>query len=123
MRSIGGEYDMRNVDEYSIAYAEVLQILKYIPQKEYNKIPKEKINLFKSNADKENKFYYNPKKTLDENNVSKRAKAIIAILFKNYWANDIQRKKIIAKQNSDRRRIEEEKKKKYNYQNLFKCNN
>ena len=113
---------MNDINEYSIAYSEVLEILKYIPTEDYNKVPEEKIRLFKSNADKEYIFDYNPEKTLDENNVSKRAKAIIAILFRDYWANDVQRKIIIAKQNNDRREMEEEKKKNYKYEDLFKYN-
>ena len=32
--------------EYANAYSEVLEILKYIPIKDYNKIPKNKIELF-----------------------------------------------------------------------------
>lgn len=90
---------MENI-EYAIAYSEVLEILKYIPTEDYNKIPKSKIELFENNADKEYKFKYNPNITLNEQNVSKRAKAIIAILFRDYWATETQRKKIIAKQNS-----------------------
>ena len=30
--------------EYSIAYTEVLEILKHMPKKDYNKVPKERIN-------------------------------------------------------------------------------
>ncbi len=114
---------MENINEYEIAYAEILEILKYIPKSDYDKIPKEKINLFKKKADKKYKFKYNPNKTLEENNVSKRAKAIIIILFRDYWSNDTEKKMIIEKQNHDRKIVEEEKIKKYNYDDLFKKNN
>ena len=106
--------------EYANAYSEVLEILKYIPIKDYNKIPKNKIELFEKNANDENRFIYNPNKTLEEQNVTKRAKAIIAILFRDYWANEIQREKIIKKQNYDRIKLEEEKIKNYNPNNIFK---
>ncbi len=106
--------------EYAIAYKEVFEILKYIPKEDYNKIPSEKIELYKVMQEKNYNFKYNPSKTLDEQNVSKRAKAIIALLFRDYWATDIQRKKIIEKQKYDRQRIEEEKKQKYQYKDLFK---
>ena len=36
--------------EYANAYSEVLEILKYIPIKDYNKIPKNIIELFEKNA-------------------------------------------------------------------------
>lgn len=106
--------------EYANAYSEVLEILKYIPIKDYNKIPKNKIELFEKNANDEHRFIYNPNKTLEEQNVTKRAKAIIAILFRDYWANEIQREKIIKKQNYDRVKLEEEKRQNYNPNNIFK---
>ena len=60
-------------NQYAIAYSEVLEILKYISKEDYNKIPQEKLNVFKTNASKDYKFKYNPEKTLDEQNVSKKA--------------------------------------------------
>ena len=110
------------VDEkYSIAYSEVLERLKHISQEDYEKIPKSKIELYKENANKNYVFNYNPTKTLNEQNVSKIAKGIIAILFRDYWATPEQREKIIKKQNNDRIQIEKEKTKKYN-PDVFKAN-
>lgn len=110
---------MENI-EYANAYSEINEILKYVPEEDYNKIPKSKINLFKDNANKNYQFKYNSDLTLDEQNVSKRAKAIIAILFRDYWATEEQRKKIVAKQNYDRLQIEQNKQEKYNPDNIFK---
>ena len=95
--------------KYANAYTEVLEILKYIAVEDYNKIPKNKIELFKTNANNDYHFAYNPEKTLNEQNVSKIAKGIIAILFRDYWATDSQKEKIITKQNYDRHIIEESK--------------
>lgn len=106
--------------EYAIAYKEVLEILKHIPKDEYDKIPDEKIKLFEEMQDKNYEFQYNPSKTLNEQKVSKRAKAIIYILFRDYWATDIQRKQIIDKQNYERNKLNEEKAKKYSPNNIFK---
>lgn len=108
--------------EYANAYSEVLEILKYISKEDYEKIPNSKIELFETNHNKDYIFKYNPNKTLDEQNVSKTAKAIIAILFRDYWATEIQKEKIISKQNYDRMKLEEEKKARYNSDNLFKNN-
>ena len=80
--------------EYANAYSEVLEILKYISKEDYEKIPNSKIELFETNHNKEYIFKYNPNKTLDEQDVSKIAKAIIAILFRDYWATEIQKEKI-----------------------------
>lgn len=106
--------------DYSIAYSQVLEILKYIPSADYNKIPKEKIVFFQNNYNKEYNFTYDMNKTLDEQNVSKKAKTIIAILFRDYWATDAQREKIKAKEQYDRKIKEEENREKYNPDNLFK---
>ncbi len=109
--------------EYANAYVEVLEILKYISIEDYNKIPKNEINLFEKNANKDYNFSYNLNQTLDEQNVSKIAKGIIAILFRDYWATESQREQIIIKQNDDRQKIEEEKRIKYNPDNIFVNNN
>ena len=108
--------------KYANAYSEVLEILKYVSKEDYEKIPNSKIELFETNHNKEYVFKYNPNKTLDEQNVSKTAKAIIAILFRDYWATAIQKEKIINKQNYDRMKLEEEKRTRYNSDNLFKNN-
>ncbi len=104
--------------KYANAYFEVLEILKYISVEDYNKIPKNKIELFETNANNDYIFKYDISKTLDEQNVSKITKGIIAILFRDYWATESQREKIISKQNYDRMKIENEKQGKYNT-NIF----
>lgn len=109
--------------EYANAYKEVIEILKHVSKEDYEKIPKEKINLFEESANKEHNFIYDVNKTLDEQNVSKKAKTIIAILFRDYWATDTQREKIKAKENYDKQIREQEISQKYNNDNLFKNNN
>lgn len=106
-------------NKYAVAYSEVLEILKHIPIEEYNKIPKTKIELFETNANKEYIFNYDPSKTLEEQKVSNITKGIIILLFRDYWATELQRNKIIAKQNYDRIKLEEKKKEKYNSNNIF----
>lgn len=105
-------------NKYGIAYSEVLEILKHIPIEDYNKIPKSEIELFEAYADADYKFNYDTSKTLKEQNVSDITKGIIILLFRDYWATEIQRNKIIAKQNYDRMKLEKEKKAKYN-PNIF----
>ena len=109
--------------QYANAYKEVLEILKYIQIEDYNKIPKTKIELFETYSNKDYVFEYNPRKTLNEQNVSKTAKAIIGLLFRDYWATETQKDKIIAKQKYDRQRIEFEEQKKYNSDNIFRNKN
>lgn len=103
--------------EYKIAYGEVLEILKHISKEEFNKIPPNMVEMFRENASNENEFVYNPNKTLQEQNVSEIARAIIAILFRDYWATETQREKILAKQNYDREKLKGEM---YSYDNMSK---
>lgn len=100
--------------EYANAYTEVLEILSKMSKNDYNKIPRDMIQVFEIYSNKEYDFEYDFKKDFDQQGISKRAKLILAILFRDYWANDNQREKIIAKQNYDRQKLEEEKRKIYN---------
>ena len=54
---------------YANAYTEVLEILKYIPKEDYNKIPKNKIELYETYSNKNYNFIKNTDKTLDEKNL------------------------------------------------------
>ena len=105
--------------EYANAYSEVLEIIKYIPKEDYDKIPESKIKLFQTKSNPNHQLEYNPELTLEEQQVSKRAKAIIAILFRDYWATDEQREKIIRKQRNDLYKLEQEKYEKYSTDNIF----
>ena len=106
--------------ERANAYSEVLEILKYLTPEDYNKIPKEKIEVFETYANKEYTFNYDPDKTLQEQNVSKTARTIIGILFRDYWATEEQKEKIIKWQQQERVRIENEKQEKYKSEDIFK---
>jgi hypothetical protein len=108
--------------EYANAYTEVLEILKYIPKEDFNKIPDKKIKMFSQYANYDYKFEYDPDITLKEQTVSDIAQTIIAILFRDYWATDEQREKIIKKEKYDMQLIEEAKRTKYNV-NVFQDNN
>ena len=52
------------IDNYPKAYKEVLEIIKYLPKEEYERIPKEKIEFFEKNCDKEYNFIFDISKTL-----------------------------------------------------------
>jgi len=105
---------------YAKAYTEVLEIIKYFSKQEYEKIPKEKIEFYKKNRDKNYNFKINPTIDLDKQNVSKEANAIIINLYKDYYATEEQKIKIdqILKLNQEKE--EQKKLEKYNPDNIFK---
>ena len=83
-------------EDYANACAEVVRILDYIPYRDYKKIPKDVILHYERNASKSYIFEYDINRSLDEQNVSKTAKIIIAILFRDYWATLEQKNKILS---------------------------
>lgn len=83
-----------NSRDYGIAYAEVLSILEQVPREYYEKVSMELYKLFNENQKRGYFFEYNPKKSLDEQNVSPLAKSIIAILYEDYWDETLNELKI-----------------------------
>ena len=81
-------------NNYAKAYKEVLEIIQYFPEEEYNKIPKEKIEFYKNNMDKEHEFILNPEIDLSEQNILKETYTIIITLFQDYFAKEKQKEKI-----------------------------
>ena len=76
---------------YSIAYTQLLEILKYLPKEEYRKIPKEEIEIYEKNKDDNYIFSYNPKLSLAEQKVSVETKAILVSLYRDYFLTNEQK--------------------------------
>lgn len=104
---------------YSKAYTEVLEILKYLPKNEYDKIPHERIQFFEDNKDYSYNFKIDPQISLDKQNISIEANSIIVMLFRDYFASETQKEKlkVILKQNEDK--YQEEIRDKYNPDDIF----
>ena len=109
-------------EDYANACAEVVRILDYIPYRDYKKIPKDVILHYEENASKICDFEYDINRSLDEQNVSKTAKTIIAILFRDYWATLEQKNKILNYEKNEIIKEENIKKEKYNSNDIFKNN-
>jgi len=105
---------------YAKAYTEVLEIIKYFSKEDYDKIPKEKIEFYKNNMDKNYSFTINPEIDLSEQNISPEANAIIVNLFTNYYATEEQKIKIKEILYINQKKEEQDKRKKYNPDDLFK---
>ena len=107
-------------ENYACAYKEDIEVLKYTKREDVNKIPKSRILLWRINMNKDYDFKIDKTKTLEEQNLSKEAKAIIANIFKKYWATDYQKERIEAKEKYDIEQMEKEKYQKYNPDDIFK---
>lgn len=106
--------------KYAKAYTEVLEIINHFPEEEYAKIPKDKIEFYKNNMDKDYVFKINPEIDLSEQNISPEANAIIVNFFRDYFATEEQKVKIKEILDLNQKREEQEKREKYNPDAIFK---
>lgn len=108
-----------NTNTYECSYVEVLEILKHIPQEQYNRIPKEKILFYEKNKNREYKYIYNEQML----NLSRKANAILVNLYKEYIADSSEKNKIENILDLNNKKQEIEKQKKFNNTDLFKNRN
>ena len=110
-------------DNYPKAYKEVIEILNFVPQESVNKIPQTLIDMFKAKMDKSYDFEIDISKNFEEQNLLDETKAILANIFRDYWATPYQKERIVAKEKSDRKKAEKEKRELYNPNDIFKNRN
>lgn len=108
---------------YAKAYTEVLEIINHFSENEYKKIPKEKIDFYEKHKDRKYDFKINPNIDLAEQNISRKANAILVSLFRDYFATAKQKEilKNLLQQNQEK--LEKEKYLKYNPDNIFNKSN
>ncbi len=102
------------------AYKEVLEILKYIPIDEYNKIPEDIIQNMKKKHDNQYQYEVTNLENFKEQPMLRETEAILSVLYRDYWATTEERKKIREKEKSEIEVLEIEKRQKYNPDDLFK---
>lgn len=109
---------MKNLD-YGIAYAEVLEVLKYISLEDYNKIPKKYITYMEENCDENCAFVYNIAIPFEKQDLSDDTKNILAMLYRLFWASELEKAEF---RKNDK--LEEQKRielnEKYSPENAFK---
>ena len=109
-------------NNYPKAYKEVVEILKYVSKESVDKIPQTMIDTLNSKMDNTYNFSIDINKSFEEQELLEETKAILANIFRDYWATPYQKERIQAKERYDWKKIEEEKKNKYNY-DIFKKDN
>lgn len=109
-------------DDYSKAYTELLEILRYVSQEDYDEIPKVLIEFFEEN--KENNYLYNYEIDLpfEQQKISRLTKILIASLYVNYWTTNEEKEQIKIKDNEYLIKLEEKKRKMYNPDDIFRQN-
>lgn len=110
-------------DNYQKAYKEILEILKYVPEESVKKIPQEMRDMFEKEQLKTYDFQIDTSKTFEEQELLEETKAILANIFRDYWATPYQKERIEIKEKYDRQQSEEQKRKRYNPNDFFKNKN
>lgn len=108
--------------EFAEASAEINEILKYMPDEELKKIPSKLRDFFKEVASKDYITNINPDLPLDKQQIKEKTKDIIALIYRNYWCSEEERKELDQKLIENDRKFEEELREKYNPDNIFKNN-
>ena len=81
--------------KYSNACKEILVLFDYfLDEEDLSKIPKKQIDHLKKNVNQQYNYVIDESKTLEEQEISKEAKAIIICLYKKYFATGEQKRKI-----------------------------
>ena len=108
--------------EFAEASAEINEILKYLPKEEVEKIPSKLREFFKEVSSKDYVTNINPNIPLDKQQIKEKTKDIIALIYRNYWCSEEERKELDQKLIENDKKFEEELREKYNPDNIFKNN-
>ena len=108
--------------EFAEASAEINEILKYMPKEEVEKIPSKLREFFREISSKDYVTNINPNIPLDKQQIKEKTKDIIALIYRNYWCSEEERKELDQKLIENDRKFEEELREKYNPDNIFKNN-
>lgn len=95
-------------NRYKSAFKEVSEILKYMDEELVNKIPTKFITFLQENMSKEYDFKINENVALEEQNISREAENILALLYRNYWATE-EEKQEFARLDEQERKSNDEK--------------
>lgn len=108
--------------DISEAAKEINEILKYIPEEEVNKIPVKLREFFKEIESKDYVVNINPNILLENQDLKEETKDIIALIYRNYWCSEEEKKELDQKLIENDKRFEEKLREKYNPDNIFKNN-
>lgn len=106
-------------EDYARAYTELIEVLKHISTSSLNKIPKENLEMYNAQKDKNYKYKYNEDLEFEEQNMSQLTRILIANLYIEYWASEEEKSAIKEKDKEELLQIEMQKREQYNPDNLF----
>ena len=96
---------MSKINNYEEAYAEVIEILNYIPINEYKKIPKKYIIFMEENCSENNTFVYNIALPFNKQNISDTAKNILGMIFRLFIIDQTKKEALSIKEKESKKQI------------------
>ena len=106
------------MDNYNKAYKEVDTILSYMPEENVNQIPENMRNMFKEKMDKNHEFVIDETKPFEAQVMLPETMAILANLFRDFWATPEQRAMIIESEKEEIKKIQASEKQ-YDAKDMF----
>lgn len=106
--------------DYKKRFVEVDEIIKYLPKKEFSKIPSNLIDLIEKNKDSKYIWKYDNNKKLEEQNIHKDAIAILSYINMKYILEDNQKMLMKNLHNYNEMKSEKLKREKFNPKTIFK---
>ena len=110
-----------------LAYSEVYEILNLLEDEYKERVPKEVIEFFEQERDKEYYPIRDVNIPLEKQNLNRKTMVVLAILNLNYWCDSEEEKQAIldnfAENEKKKQLAEKELAEKYNPDNLFKKRN
>lgn len=105
---------------YASAMREVLEYLKGISDKDVAKIPQKFLDFLKDNAVEKLEYEFDYSRPLVELELSYEAKAIIGVIYYNFWCEtEEQRTDFLKMLDINEIEFQKELKEKYNFNNIF----
>lgn len=107
-------------ENYAKAYTEILKIIEYLPDSEYQKIPQKLIDEFQEKSDKEYVFEIQSEDDFENKKLLKETEYIMYTLYRNYLSDEEEREHLIQLEKQAHNNSEENKRIKYNPDDIFK---
>lgn len=106
--------------EQAYAYAELLEVLSFMDQNYIKKVPKKLMAIFQANALAEYENHINQNQPLEEQGLSEKTTALIAMLTVQYWCETKEQKQqLITLFKENEKKYQEELREKYNPDTIF----
>lgn len=102
------------------SFCELYEIFLHMEKALYDKIPKSFINIVKENKDPNYECKIDFTKSINDQKLLKKTRAILSLIYRDYLCSDEEREKLTIKGKKELEEYEEKLKKSYNEDKLFK---